>query len=103
MFDAIEEGQEASVQYFNNWTEKVKKAVPEERLIVFNVKEGWEPLCSFLNLPVPDMPFPRGNDTAAMKWRFKERKIRAYLFVIFVPLLLSLIFYYIFHEYIFHL
>ncbi len=28
------------------------------------VKEGWEPLCKFLGVPVPDVPFPNVNDTA---------------------------------------
>ena len=28
---------------------------------------GWEPLCKFLDLPVPDIPFPRVNDSASMK------------------------------------
>ena len=96
MFDAIEAGEEASVQYFNHWLEEVKRNVPDERLIEFNVKEGWDPICSSLNIPVPNMPFPRGNDTQDMKWRFKERKIRAYLFVICVPLIFAFILYWIF-------
>ena len=40
----------------------VKAAIPEERLLVFEVKQGWEPLCSFLGTPVPGTPFPRTND-----------------------------------------
>lgn len=40
----------------------VKAAIPAQQLLVFQVKEGWEPLCSFLGLPVPDAPFPRSND-----------------------------------------
>lgn len=31
---------------------------------MFDVREGWEPLCKFLDLPVPDVPFPRINDAA---------------------------------------
>lgn len=40
----------------------VKKEVPAARLLVFDVKQGWEPLCKFLGLPVPATPFPRSND-----------------------------------------
>ena len=29
----------------------VKETVPPEKLLIFNVKQGWEPLCNFLNLP----------------------------------------------------
>lgn len=43
--------------------EEVKAEVPADRLLVFDVKEGWEPLCAFLDLPVPETPFPRVNST----------------------------------------
>jgi hypothetical protein len=39
----------------------VNHAKPE-RLLVYEVGEGWEPLCKFLDLPIPDVDFPRGND-----------------------------------------
>jgi len=41
------------------------KLVPPERLLVMDLKEGWEPLCGFLDLPVPEEPFPRANDATA--------------------------------------
>jgi sulfotransferase family protein len=40
----------------------VKSAIPPERLLVFEAKDGWEPLCGFLDVPVPDSPYPRTND-----------------------------------------
>jgi len=40
----------------------VKAAIPPERLLVWSVTEGWEPLCEFLELPVPDVPLPHIND-----------------------------------------
>jgi hypothetical protein len=39
----------------------VKAAIPPDRLLVFDVREGWEPLCRFLGKPVPATPFPRTN------------------------------------------
>lgn len=42
---------------------RVRRLIPAERLLVFEVAEGWEPLCGFLGRPVPDMPFPRTNST----------------------------------------
>lgn len=42
--------------------EAVKAAIPARQLLVFEVKDGWQPLCDFLALPVPDMSFPRTND-----------------------------------------
>ena len=38
--------------------EDVQSNVPREKLLVFNVKMGWKPLCEFLNVPVPEQPFP---------------------------------------------
>jgi len=39
----------------------VKQTIPADRLLVFEVTEGWAPLCEFLNLPIPDVEFPRSN------------------------------------------
>ncbi len=47
---------------FTTHNEAVRTAIPESRLLVFEVKEGWEPLCAFLGLPVPQEPFPRTNN-----------------------------------------
>jgi hypothetical protein len=40
----------------------VQAAVPAHRLLTFDVKDGWKPLCDFLGVPVPQGPFPRTND-----------------------------------------
>jgi len=39
----------------------VRRSIAPERLLAFDVSEGWEPLCAFLEVPVPDIPFPRTN------------------------------------------
>lgn len=41
--------------------ETVKKQVPSNRLLVLDVRDGWKPLCRFLDKPVPDEPFPHAN------------------------------------------
>ena len=38
-------------------------AIPDDRLLVYNLGDGWEPLCEFLEVPVPDSPYPRINST----------------------------------------
>ncbi len=43
--------------------EEVQADVPSDRLLVWSVAEGWEPLCEFLELPVPETPFPHLNDS----------------------------------------
>jgi hypothetical protein len=42
--------------------EAVKSLVPADRLLVWDVTEGWGPLCAFLEVPVPDEPLPHVND-----------------------------------------
>lgn len=49
------------LSYFDKRTDEIIKTVPADRLLVYQVKEGWEPLCRFLDMPVPDMDFPRIN------------------------------------------
>lgn len=46
---------------------QVKHILPAERLLVFQVSEGWQPLTRFLGVPVPSAPFPRLNDAATMR------------------------------------
>jgi hypothetical protein len=55
------------IQRFHEHTEAVKAAVPADRLLVFEVAQGWGPLCEFLELPVPEGDFPRVNDTEAVQ------------------------------------
>jgi hypothetical protein len=45
------------------YQERVQRNIPENRLLVWSVTEGWEPLCRFLEVDVPDTPFPRLNDS----------------------------------------
>lgn len=50
-----------AVNIFNQHVEEVRTAIEPERLLVYEVSQGWEPLCEFLGLPVPVEPFPRVN------------------------------------------
>ena len=40
---------------------RVKSIVPPEKLLVFNVKQGWKPLCDFLGCEIPTSAFPHEN------------------------------------------
>lgn len=60
------QNEQHMICWFNNHTEEVKRAVPAEKLLVFSVKEGWEPLCKFLGADVPAPPFPKANDGQAI-------------------------------------
>ena len=51
---------------FNEWNQSVIDYVPKDRLLVYQVKEGWEPICKLLNVPIPKIPFPYLNKTKNM-------------------------------------
>ena len=53
---------------YEEHNELVKQTIPKENLLVWNLKDGWEPLCTFLNVPIPDVPIPRENTTGDFKW-----------------------------------
>lgn len=55
-----------------NWNHSVQQMVPADKLLIMDLKEGWEPLCKFLNVPVPDEPLPRANDAAAIEKTAQE-------------------------------
>jgi Sulfotransferase domain len=52
---------------FERHNAAVRNAVPPERLLVYEVGEGWPRLCEFLGLPVPAAPFPRVNSREEMQ------------------------------------
>ena len=53
--------------YFVRRNQQVIDAIPPERLLVYSAKEGWGPLCAFLGVPVPDVPYPRINSREEMR------------------------------------
>ena len=57
---------------FTAHNEAVKAAIPPHRLLVYEVKQGWEPLCKFLGTPVPSEAFPQTNSRAEF-WELVKR------------------------------
>jgi len=47
---------------FERHRREVVRRVPAERLLVYEVKDGWGPLCAFLGAPEPATPFPHLNE-----------------------------------------
>jgi hypothetical protein len=66
--------REHALLVFTDHIQEVKATVPAERLLVFDVKEGWGPLCEFLGLHVPKgEPFPHANDGASFEREVRKR------------------------------
>ncbi|HEX2742264.1 MAG TPA: sulfotransferase [Rubrobacter sp.] len=66
-FDGRFEDKDYAIEVFERHNEEVKRSVPPSRLLVYDVREGWGPLCEFLGVDEPEEPFPRLNDTAQMR------------------------------------
>jgi hypothetical protein len=58
------------------YNEEVQETVPADRLLVWSAGDGWEPLCEFLEVPVPDTPLPHLNDKKQFEDRLIEGSLR---------------------------
>jgi hypothetical protein len=68
------ETMKAAMERFNA---EVQETIPADRLLVWSVSDGWEPLCEFLELPVPDTPFPHLNDSKVFGERIVDGALLA--------------------------
>ena len=74
MFHGRFEDKPFAIDVFNRFNEQVRRVVPPDRLLVYQVQEGWGPLCSFLGVPVPaGKPFPHVNDSVEFRSRQTPR------------------------------
>ena len=53
-----------ALRVFADHLATVKQVIPADRLLTYDVRDGWEPLCDFLGVDRPDQAFPSGNSTA---------------------------------------
>ena len=80
------EDKEFAVDVFNKHIELVSTVFPEERLLIHSAKDGWQPLCDFLGVPVPDGSYPWVNESISFK-----RNLRIIKAVKWIPLVLVII------------
>jgi len=59
------------MEVFELHNQAVRDTIAKERLLEFEASDGWEPLCAFLGVPVPDEPYPRVNAMGEFKRRQK--------------------------------
>jgi len=87
--EALKDGEDKSIEFFKAHIEEVKSLVPNDQLLVFDVREGWEPLCKFLDLPIPSVPFPNINDRKQMQTTITMLRCVAWVVVVVLPILAS--------------
>ena len=66
--------QERAIADFEAHVAEVKATIPADRLLVYELGSGWEPLCAFLGVPVPDQPYPHTNATTDFQKHNIEQK-----------------------------
>jgi len=71
------ERPEQLIEAFVRHNDEVRRTVPAERLLVWQVSEGWEPLCEFLGVDVPAEPLPRANDRETFTGRVIDGALSA--------------------------
>ena len=63
VFDGRLDDRRHAISVFNAHNAEVRDTIDPARLLVFDVREGWDPLCTFLGVPVPSVSFPRLNSS----------------------------------------
>jgi hypothetical protein len=67
--------RETMIAKYDAHNAEVRRVIPPERLLVYEASQGWAPLCAFLGVAVPDMPYPRTNTSE--EWAERGRATRA--------------------------
>ena len=71
--------REHALHFFKQRLEQVKATVPKENLLVHAAADGWEPLCAFLGVDVPSIPYPRLNESVKIKRFIRILRLLNYL------------------------
>lgn len=69
LFDGRMRDHDKVIEVYERHNAEVRRAIPAERLLVYELAQGWDPLCAFLGVPVPDAPMPAVNSTAEFRGR----------------------------------
>jgi hypothetical protein len=69
LFGGRIEDKDHAIAVYLAHNRRVREVVPAGRLLVFEAAQGWEPLCAFLDRPVPARPYPRVNSTEEFQAR----------------------------------
>ena len=63
VFDGRLSDRDHATRVFREHIAAVQAEIPPDRLLTFDLREGWQPLCDFLGVEVPDIPFPKTNSS----------------------------------------
>jgi hypothetical protein len=75
ILEPFSHSEETAVARFNAHTDDVCKNISANRLLVYDVQQGWQPLCEFLGVDIPNIAFPSTNSTADFQQRIKQNSL----------------------------
>lgn len=67
LFGSEDPDRESMIAAYERHNAEVQRMIPEDRLLVYDVRSGWPPLCEFLKIPCPEAAFPRTNSSLEFK------------------------------------
>ena len=68
-------GEAEWTRSYNEWVAHVKATVKPDNLLIFSSKDGWAPLCKFLDKEIPRIPFPSSNNKNSFHDTFSAETI----------------------------
>jgi len=84
------QNKERAVASYERHNELVRDSIPSSHLLEYNVRQGWEPLCTFLEIPEADcpsshnIPFPKSNSARAVQWQSYSSLLVVWIIPLFV-------------------
>jgi hypothetical protein len=66
-----------AIAVYQRHNEEVQRTIPPHRLLVYEMSAGWEPLCNFLQCPIPQEPFPKTNSVEEFQARLAAQRAAA--------------------------
>jgi len=78
------DNKQDAISRYNQHIEEIKNQIPADRLLIFSVDQGWEPLCRFLGKEIPKGNFPNVNDKAEVKKQMKLMSVFIRILIVLV-------------------
>lgn len=75
VFDNRMSERDHATRIFREHIAAVQSVIPAGRLLTFDLRDGWPPLCDFLGVAVPEVPFPKTNSSKEFvdkEWKHEQ-------------------------------
>jgi len=67
-FPLPEQNKEAAIESYEDHNRRVRASIPKDKLLEYTVKDGWDPLCKFMEIDdCPSTPFPKTNSARSVQ------------------------------------